>query len=459
MSWWRDAVVYAVDVRGFTDDDVDGLRRNLGYLELLDVDAIALGPPAVCGPRDDPPAPGDPDPLERLVDRARVAGVRVLAGLAPGHVTTGHEWFLAAVAAGRDSAERERLHIRRGRGPRGSLPPTGWRDLTGGPAWSRLGDRESSEWYLHLAGPGLADVNWADPEVWAETEKAVRAWCDRGVDGLWIARAHALQPRPSFDEDPRPDDRGPLAEPDDPRVDGPGVHEAHRTIRAVLDHYPGRIAGAGIEVADPDRLARYGRPDELHLAVTQGLRHCPFDAGRIQAVVDRSLTAARAAGATPAWTLCGPEDPRPATRLGDTGRARAMALLLLALPGAVVLDAGEELCLPGWGPAAPGMPREPFAWAAAETQLEDTGSALSLYRGALELRRRHPGFTGFTGQDELEWFGAPEGCLAFRRAGSTLVCALNTSPEPVPLPPGEVLLTSQDTSDGVLSAYSAAWLA
>ncbi|MDQ4116217.1 MAG: alpha-amylase family glycosyl hydrolase, partial [Actinomycetota bacterium] len=344
-------------------------------------------------------------------------------------------------------------------GPNGSLPPTGWRDQAGGAAWSRLGDRDSTEWYLHLAGPGLPDVDWADPEVWAETEKALRAWCDRGVDGLWIEGAHQLCPRPVFDEDPRADERGSLAEPDDPRVDGPGVHEAHRTIRAVLDHYPGRIAAADVEVADPERFARYGRPDELHLAVQQGLRHCRFDAEQIRAVVDASLRATRAAGAVPAWTLCRPGDARAATRLGGADRARAMALLLLALPGTAVLDAGEELCLPGWGTVVPGIAREPFAWDAAETQLEDPGSALSLYRHALELRRRHPGFTAVAGEDQLEWFGAPDGCLAFRRAGSTLVCALNTSAEPVPLPPGELLITSRSAPADTLPAYSAAWLA
>lgn len=463
MSWWRDAVVYAVDVRAFTDDGLDGVAGRLGYLELLDVDAVALGPAAVCGPGDPAPAPGDPDPPARLVDRARDAGLRVLTGLAPGHVTTDHEWYREALHAEPGSAARERLHVRRGRGPSGALPPTGWRDLSGGdPAWSRLGagdGDDDTDWYLHLAGPGLPDVNWANPEVWAETEKAVRAWCDRGVDGFVVDGAHLLAPRPVFDEDPHAAGRGPLAEPDDPRVDGAGVHEAHRTIRAVLDHYPGRIAVAGVDVADPRRFADYGRPDELHLAVQQGLRHVPFDAGRIRAVVDATLRATRAVGAAPAWTACRPGDARAATRLGGTDRARAMALLLLALPGAAVLDAGEELCLPGWGTSVPGVAREPFAWAQAEVQLEDPGSALSLHRHALELRRHHPGFTAVPGEDTLEWFGAPEGCLAFRRTGSTLVCALNTSAEPVPLPPGEVLITSRSAPAGVLPAYSAAWLA
>src|SRR6185312_6521043 len=85
------------------------------------------------------------------------------------------------------------------------------------------------------------------------------------------------------------------------------------------------------------------------------------------------------------------------------------------------------------------MPFEYSLLTVAE-QLEDTGSMLSLVRRAVELRKTEPGFRGEGGG--LEWFGAPEGCLAFRRAGGTLVCALNTSGQPVPLPPGEILLHS-----------------
>jgi alpha-glucosidase len=87
-------------------------------------------------------------------------------------------------------------------------------------------------------------------------------------------------------------------------------------------------------------------------------------------------------------------------------------------------------------------------------QLEDTGSMLSLVRRAVELRKTHPGFEG----RGLEWFGAPEGCLAFRRAGSTLVCALNSSDGPVSLPPGDVLLSSGPLDGGLLPPDTAAWL-
>ena len=79
---------------------------------------------------------------------------------------------------------------------------------------------------------------------------------------------------------------------------------------------------------------------------------------------------------------------------------------------------------------------------------------LSLYRRALELRREH------RRGGKPEWYGAPPGCLAFRRAGDGLVCALNTSSDPVPTPPGELLLASGPLeSDGeVLPPDTAVWL-
>ncbi|MGH3828505.1 MAG: DUF3459 domain-containing protein, partial [Pseudonocardiaceae bacterium] len=82
----------------------------------------------------------------------------------------------------------------------------------------------------------------------------------------------------------------------------------------------------------------------------------------------------------------------------------------------------------------------PGDWAprTVEAQLEDPSSMLSLYRQALELRQGHSAFTG----TEVEWYGAPPGCLAFRRGSGGLVCALNASGRPVSLPAEQVLLAS-----------------
>jgi alpha-glucosidase len=91
-----------------------------------------------------------------------------------------------------------------------------------------------------------------------------------------------------------------------------------------------------------------------------------------------------------------------------------------------------------------------------EAQLEDPTSTLSLYRRALELRKDHAAFTGA----ELEWYGAPPGCLAFRRKGGGLVCGLNTSATQVSLPQGQVLLASGPLppSGDVLPPDTAVWL-
>ena len=69
-------------------------------------------------------------------------------------------------------------------------------------------------------------------------------------------------------------------------------------------------------------------------------------------------------------------------------------------------------------------------------------------------KRTHAGFAG----GEPEWFDGPAGCFAFRRAGTTLVCVLNASTTAVPLPAGDVLLSSGPLDDGLLPQDTAAWL-
>ena len=76
-----------------------------------------------------------------------------------------------------------------------------------------------------------------------------------------------------------------------------------------------------------------------------------------------------------------------------------------------------------------------------------------LYAELLRLRREHPAMSG----DTVEWFGAPPGCMAFRRTGG-LICALNAGDTAVPLPPGEVLMASGSLDGGQLLPDTAAWL-
>src|SRR5690606_14133399 len=121
------------------------------------------------------------------------------------------------------------------------------------------------------------------------------------------------------------------------------------------------VAEAGVSAA---RLPLYTRPDELHQAFNFFYLRCPWDAASFREVIASSLAGARAVGTLPTWVLSNHDVVRHATRYGlppgtdlaawllgygrepATGlalgrrRARAAALLTLALPGTTYLYQG-----------------------------------------------------------------------------------------------------------------------
>jgi alpha-glucosidase len=297
------------------------------------------------------------------------------------------------------------------------------------------------------------------------------------------------------------EDTGLLADhgPGDHRFDQDAVHLVHRRVRAVLDAYPGTMAVGEVWVADDDRLAEYLRPDELHLAFNFKLLTSDWDCDELRTAIDHSLATVAGTPAPACWVLSNHDRPRHVTRYGggEVGvrRARAAALVQLALPGAAYVYNGDELGLPDvdlpdevlqdpvwersghtvrgrdacrvplpWSGTEPsyGFSTSPTTWLpmpegwgplTAESQMGDPGSMQCLYRTALTLRSSSAAF----GAAEMQWIPAPEGCLAFRRPGG-LVCLLNVSGAPVPLPEGQVLLASAQVGDGTLPDDAAVWL-
>jgi alpha-glucosidase len=513
VSWWHDAVFYQVYVRSFADHDgdgvgdLDGIRSRLGYLELLGVDALWLTPfyrsPMadhgydVADPRDVDPLFGDLEAFDDLVEDAHNHGMKVTVDLVPNHTSDRHPWFTEALMAQPYGPARDRYIFRDGRAG-GTAPPNNWVSVFGGPAWTRVRD---GQWYLHLFAPEQPDLNWANADVRADLERTLRFWLDRGVDGFRIDVAHGMaKPAGLPDMDLRAASVMGHHDFYDPRFDDDGVHDIHRMIRKVLDGYPHAMTVGEVWVTDNRRLADYLRNDELHLGFNFRLALAPFDAAAVRTAVEESLATAAAAGAPPTWTLSNHDVWREVSRYGGgtagRQRARAMALVELALPGVVYVYNGAELGLPNvdlpdWALQDPKWERSgrtdrgrdlcrvPMPWEGdtppfgfspgteswlpmppewgdltVERQIEDEGSTLSLYRQALELRKTHDAFAG----EALEWYGAPEGCFAFRRKDGGLVCALNTSGEAVPLPPGEVLLASGRLDEDFLPPDTAAWL-
>ncbi|WP_370221882.1 alpha-amylase family glycosyl hydrolase [Kitasatospora sp. MAP12-22] len=528
-QWWRDAVCYELYPRSFADGDGDGTgdlkgaAAGLDHVAELGADAVWITPfypsPLADGGYDISdhtevaPELGTLQDWHALVDRAHTLGLRVLVDLVPNHTSVAHPWFRQALCAPAGAPARDRYVFRPGRGPGGQDAPNDWQSAFGGPAWSRVpgDDMGPAQWYLHLHTPDQPDLNWRSPEVVAEYERILRFWLDHGADGFRVDVAHTL-----FKAADLPDaGPGQHQEPDRyhlmPYYDRAEVHPLYRRWRALLADHPApdveappgeRLLVGEVILFDQERLARYVRRGELQHVFNFAYAQCPWEGRELRRVIGESVAATAAVQAPATWLLSSHDAVRPVTRLGGgpagLRRARAAALLTLALPGAVYIYQGEELGLPQayvpedrrrdplWelsGRTDPGRDgcRVPIPWTGEEApygfsaappedcwlpqpadwssltvraQQADADSTLTLYRTALRLRRAYPAGTDgcrLDGPDSGEWLG-------FHR-GRDLRCLVNFGPGGLRLDPDdEILLASAPVTAGVLPPDTTVWL-
>ena len=222
----------------------------------------------------------------------------------------------------------------------------------------------------------------------------------------------------------------------------------------------------------------YGTNDELHLAFNFPPLFAPWEAASWRERIDQTRSALDARDAWPTWVLSNHDNRRHRTRYGSEARARAAAVLLLALRGTPFLYAGEELGLEdavippgrtldpggrdgcraplpwdaepghGWGAREPWLPWPPEAeHRNVDALREDAGSILHLYRRLLAARRASPALR----LGEFRWLPAPESVLVWERihAGDRRVVALNFSgfAARVPLEPGLQIEVASDGRD------------
>ena len=346
-----------------------------------------------------------------------------------------------------------------------------------------------------------------------EFEDILRFWFDRGVDGIRIDSAALLTKDaalPDIDADEPPGPGHPFTDRDD-------VHAVYRSWRAVADEYPDRMLIGEVWLPDASRLGRYVEPGELDTVFNFPYLDCPWDAAALRPVIDQALALSAATGSPATWVLSNHDVDRVVSRYGradtafaldrrpyfhrlpvdlalGTRRARAAALLTMALPGSVYVYQGEELGLwevqdipdelrqdpiwartggidrgrdgsrvplpwagteppfgfsPGGATADPWLP-QPKEWrdltVGAESSQVD--SMLSLYRAALRIRRSEAAF----GDAPLVWRSAPDGVIAFDRSApgdaGTVGCVANLSGGLVGLPPHAAVLLASGPLDG-----------
>lgn len=391
-QWWRNAVVYQVYPRSFSDSNGDGLGDLPGitsradYLVSLGVDAVWLSPfyPSaladggydVADYRNVDPRLGTLDDFDTMIAALHTRGIRVFVDIVPNHSSNLHEWFQAALAGAPGSPERHRYIFRDGRGESGELPPNDWASHFGPTGWTRVANADGSpgQWYLHLFAPEQPDLNWDNPEVVEDFQKTIRFWSDRGVDGFRVDVAHALtkdmtEPYPSYPSVASYEMKNLPSDGSHHLFDRDATIEIYRGWRDIFNDYnPPRVAVA--EAAVPlERMSRYASAETLGQSFNFALLGAPWSAAEFTTIIDSSIHLATEHGSSSTWALSNHDVVRHATRYGlpsgtnldewimadgtqpvedrnlGSIRARAATMLILALPGSTYLFQGEELGL------------------------------------------------------------------------------------------------------------------
>jgi len=546
--WWSNAITYQIYIRSFADEngdgigDIQGIISRLGYLKRLGVDAIWITPwyPSpqhdngydVSDFMDIDPEYGSLEVAQELIDKVHQNGLRIIIDVVPNHSSNEHRWFQDALASDPGSHERNRYLFRDGKGEHGEVPPNNWQSVFGGPAWTRVVEKngELGQWYCHIFAPQQPDFNWENSEVRDHFIQVLRFWLDRNVDGFRVDVAHGLVKAEGLPDAPFQEHFGLLDSRDFPYWDQDGVHEIYREWRKLLDSYPGqRMAVSEAWVNPPSRSALYVRPDELANTFNFDFLTVKWGQESVKSSIDRSIEGMAAVGAPVTWVLSNHDVVRAVNRLeidfiaADSPkdqelaietdffdferakiRARAAALLMLALPGAVFLYQGEELGLPEvldipvdrlqdpiwkmsgnkergrdgcrvplpWKVSVDGafgfsanseitpdqswLP-QPLDWGnfSAEGQENSADSMLQLYRNAIGIRKTNPSLLS----SHFRWTDSSDDSFVFTRSedGSFLCVVTFEVGEPVP-PDYAVLLSSQEIELGQIPPNSTVWL-
>jgi maltose alpha-D-glucosyltransferase/alpha-amylase len=199
--WWKNAIIYCVDVANFLDGngdgigDLSGLTSRMDYLAELGVSCLWLLPvhpsTGVDGGYDVTdyyaidPRYGTLGDFVEMVRTAREVGIRVVLDMVLNHTSYRHPWFQAA---GDPESPFHDYYVWADEPPDDAPPETfpGEQDGT----WSK--DDRCGRWYLHHYYAEMPDLNIANERVRDEMNKVMGFWLELGVSGFRIDSAPFL---------------------------------------------------------------------------------------------------------------------------------------------------------------------------------------------------------------------------------------------------------------------------
>lgn len=199
--WWKNAVIYCIDVETFMDSDGDGvgdfrgLTQRIPYLAGLGVTCLWLLPFYPSPRRDDgydvsdyysiDPQMGTLGHFVEFVRTARDQGIRVVVDLVVNHTSEEHPWFQAARS--RDSSYRD-WYVWADEPPEDQLKVIFPDQEESNWAY----DEQSGQYYLHRFYSSEPDLNIANPDVRDEMNRIMGFWLELGVSGFRVDAAPYL---------------------------------------------------------------------------------------------------------------------------------------------------------------------------------------------------------------------------------------------------------------------------
>ena len=260
--WYKDAVIYQLNVKSFYDSNDDGigdfagLTSKLGYIRDLGVNTIWLMPFYPSPLKDDGydiadytnihPQFGTLDDFRTMLVEAHRLGLKVVTELIINHTSDQHPWFQAARKAPAGSPERD-FYV--------------WSDTDQKYLDTRIIflDTESSNWtfdpvakayYWHRFFSHQPDLNFDNPKVLEAVLQIMRFWLDMGVDGFRLDAIPYLVEREGTNNEN-------LRE----------THEVIKKLRAAIDaNYKNRFLLAEANQWPEDVREYFGDGDECHMA-------------------------------------------------------------------------------------------------------------------------------------------------------------------------------------------------
>jgi maltose alpha-D-glucosyltransferase/alpha-amylase len=195
--WYKNAVVYCLDVETFMDSngdgigDFDGLSDRLDHIEALGATCVWLLPFYPSPNRDNgyditdfygvDPRLGSSGDFVKFASAADDHGLKIIIDLVANHTSIDHPWFQEARSDPR--SRRRDWYVWSKEEPKnkedGVIFP-GVQDSI----WTY--DDAAEAWYLHRFYEWQADLNIANPEVREEIDKTMGYWLQLGVSGFRI---------------------------------------------------------------------------------------------------------------------------------------------------------------------------------------------------------------------------------------------------------------------------------